>query len=332
MFRSATPMFRRLPALSVAALLVAPVYAAYLVFILTQQQAGVDYHTFVLIGQRFLDGYNVYTFDNSYYPLPYVMIFAVLAALPSVISIALWHMVPLVAVLMAARWQAWPLLFAPVFAHFVGGQTSVVGLLAVYGFLRYRDEWYGGAWLAVAMLKPQLALLPLLWCALDWWPRLRHRQIPPQAAAFVIVTGLIYLPSLIIAPTWPLDWLSASRPLFERAMAGFVPRTLVILMGTGPWMWLAWAGVTLPALLFLLRRRPDFATFLLVGSVFHPLIHDYDLIQLVPVLNTPHLQRAALLASVPTWVVIVFAYGNDRAWYVVTLIPLVTAWVAWRER
>jgi len=46
------------------------------------------------------------------------------------------------------------------------------------------------------------------------------------------------------------------------------------------------------------------------------------LIQIIPVLDRPRLQWAAVLLSIPGWVVILTAYANDSAWYAFTIIAL----------
>ncbi|MDX9864272.1 MAG: hypothetical protein RBT34_05635 [Anaerolineaceae bacterium] len=64
----------------------------------------------------------------------------------------------------------------------------------------------------------------------------------------------------------------------------------------------------------------------------NPLVHDYDLIQLVPLLDTPRRMLAAVLLSLPGWLVILFAYTNDSAWYAFTIIaPGILAAVLWER-
>jgi hypothetical protein len=60
--------------------------------------------------------------------------------------------------------------------------------------------------------------------------------------------------------------------------------------------------------------------------VVSPLVHDYDLIQLLPLLETPVLQWVAVLLSIPGLVVILTAYGNDAAWYAFTVIAPGLLW------
>ncbi len=77
-------------------------------------------------------------------------------------------------------------------------------------------------------------------------------------------------------------------------------------------------------LIFLLRRRLTLKTWTLLWFIFFPLVHDYDVIQLIPLLETRRERAIALIASVPMWIVITFAYDVDPAWIVVGFIaPIV---------
>lgn len=316
---------------ALAFVVLALLYVAYFAFITSSGRSGVDYHTFMDIGARWNAGQPIYL-DNSYYPMPYVLVFALFAALPLTLSIALWHAIPVFTALAAAQWRLWPLAFAPLFAHMLGGQTAVVGLLAVYGYLHWRDDWRGGAALALATLKPQLALLPLLWVGVSWLhTTYQRRRIPPQALAFTAVTALLYLPTFALCPGWVSDWLASPRPLFARAIAAPIPRLAVMLFGNSTAAWGMIAAGLLAFALFCWRYRPGFEAFMLAGLVVMPFIHDYDLIIFIPVVTALRLQRAAVVASIPLWLTIVLAYTNDQAWFTVALIPLTLALCSWLQ-
>ncbi|MBL8045831.1 MAG: DUF2029 domain-containing protein [Anaerolineales bacterium] len=300
-------------------------YLAYLSFIIQLNQGPIDYETFMQIGQRWRDGAEVYV-ENSYYPLPYVMIFAAFSALPRPLSMALWLGWPVLAVLIITRGRAWALWFAPVFAHFVGGQSSALAMLGLWGFRRnlQTDSAKAGMWLSLMTLKPQLGLLPILFAVGQWYKLYRATgRVPRSAWSFGLATAAIYLPSFILMPDWPVRWLSVPRPFFERALAGFVPRTLWVLLGEQTVaivvLWLILTGLILAGI-WRATRRFSLEALVLWGFVVNPLVHDYDLLQLVPVLEDKKLAWAAVLASLPTWWVILFAYNVDAAWYLVTLI------------
>ena len=50
-------------------------YLLYIDYVIRGGRGPVDYETFINIGDRFLNGNNVYG-ENSYYPMPYVLVFA----------------------------------------------------------------------------------------------------------------------------------------------------------------------------------------------------------------------------------------------------------------
>ena len=286
-------------------------YVTYLMFIVGRGQGAVDYETFIDIGQRWLDGDEVYVV-NSHYPMPTVMIFGWLAWLPDGVAMLIWHAAPVVLALWITR-NPLVLGFAPLFAHFLGGQTTIFGLLGYWGYRRHQGEGIGGAWLAVTLLKPQLGMIPILYALPGW--RYKRRQ----ACIFGLTATALYLPSFLFSPTWLLDWLGNARTLRPRAMAGFIPRVLITPTDGG----LFWLGVLVLGgvlLGWLWRRgRLDLDSAVLWGFVVSPLLHDYDLIQLVPLLQGRRLLWAVVL-SLPTWLVILAAYEVDAAWGVVTII------------
>ena len=119
-----------------AALLVLLVpYISYVRFIIRVDRGPVDYETFMSIGQRLLSGQEVWG-ENSFYPMPYVMIFALFRWLPRPWSMAIWHLGPVLAALVISGWSPWVLAFAPVFGHMAGGQTAVFAMLGLWGYRR----------------------------------------------------------------------------------------------------------------------------------------------------------------------------------------------------
>jgi hypothetical protein len=307
----------------------------YLAFIVRTDQGPIDFETFMRIGQRFLAAQTLTA--NSYYPLPFVLVFAGLSALPRAVSMTIWLMAPLAVILLAAEWQPWVLLFSPVFGHFVGGQADVFAVLGLWGFRR-NVHGLGGAWLALTLFKPQLALVPVGYAVVTWFLTARRtRTLPRGALQFLAAALLIYLPTFIIMPDWPLRWLSWPRPLFERAMSAAIPR-LLLAAGVEPqsplfWMLLVVAALGLLAIIWRFARKISLAMIVAWGFIVSPFVHDYDLVQLVPVLETPRVRLAAILSSIPGWFVILFLYGNDHAWSAFALIaPTVLAVMLWTRR
>ncbi len=306
-------------------LLILP-YALYLYFLLSTGTAPVDYETFMRLGRLLVSGGAVYG-ENSYYPLPSVMVFSAFSTLPRPVSVLLWLGLPVFAALIVARFRPYILFFAPVFAHFAGGQSSIFGLLGFWGYRRNLDETRlaGGAWLALTLLKPQLGMIPIGFALHRWiqWAS-AHRRLPRQFWGFAGTAAAIYLPSLIMRPGWPFEWLRSPRPVFERALSGLIPRLLLLAFpASSPSYWLLWglgAGGLL-ALVWRFRGR-GYPLDLLVlwGFVVSPFVHDYDLIQLAPLITGPLLEWAAVLLSLPGWWTILFQYSNDAAWVTMTII------------
>ncbi|MCD4673692.1 MAG: hypothetical protein K8R77_13595, partial [Anaerolineaceae bacterium] len=231
------------------------------------------------------------------------------------------------------------LLFAPVFGHFAGGQSSVFGMLGLWGYRKHleTDNPSGGIYLGLTMLKPQLGIVPLVFAVIQWWKAFRtQKRIPRQAWAFAITTAIIYLPGFLIMPDWPARWLSSPRPLFERALSGFVPRTLLYFFPNqtnGYWLILVALGLLLLlGIWHLYRKQITLDLAVLWSFIVNPLVHDYDLIQLVPLLDTPKRMLTAVLLSIPGWLVILFAYTSNTAWYAFSIIaPGVLGMVLWEQ-
>lgn len=300
-------------------------YVLYILFVIQADRGPVDYETFMGIGGRLLNGQEVYG-ENSYYPMPFVMVFALFRWLPRPASMAIWLLLPVIVALATAHWRPQVLLLAPVLSHFLGGQAALFGLLGLWGYRRHTDpeSAAGGMYLALTMIKPQLGLIPLAFAAAQWWRSFRERRrLPRQAWVWGATMAVLFLPSLAIAPGWPMRWLGQPRPLFERAMSGLVPRALLMALpsrATAYWLsWIVLSALLLWAVWALSRRMLSLDLLVLWGFVVSPLVHDYDLIQAVPLLESRMLRRVALLLSVPGLWVILFAYTNDKAWLLFAL-------------
>lgn len=304
-------------------------YVTYLYFMVVSQQGAVDYETFMDIGERFLAGESIWT-ENSYYPLPYVMIFGVFAALPPAVSIILWHFPLIILVLLIVKGNPLGLVFGPVFAHFTGGQTSVPGLLGFWQYYRshlHIDDWRGGAWLSLTMIKPQLAIAPVMWAAYQWWQYWRReKRVSRQMLGFIGGTLLIYVPAFLIMPSWVSQWLASPREIKTRAVGTIVPRILFSVLELPAPVAFLLLAISAVVLFVVIRRlnnnRMPLDVFFLYTLLVNPFIHDYDLILLLPVAASGLLLNVAVMASIPTWLVIFFAYEVDAAWGVVTIIPV----------
>lgn len=301
-------------------------YTAYVVFIIKSDQGPVDYETFMHLGGTLLEGGEVYG-ENSYYPLPYVGIFALFSLLPRPLSMAIWLLGPVFLALTVTRYRPYTLLFAPVFSHFAGGQSSVFGLIGFFGYRLNLDpsSYIGGLFLALTCLKPQLAIVPIGYAAYNWIKHTReNRQIPKQLISFVGLVALMYIPSFLLRPTWLQEWLSVPRPLFNRALSSGVPRLLFYISSPGsPLYWLLWLFLTAAILAFIWKLKGNghsLDILLLASFIVNPLVHDYDLIQILPTIWGPIMPLASVALSLPGWWTITTNYGTDAAWVTFIII------------
>jgi hypothetical protein len=307
-------------------LLLLSLYVFYIFFVISIDRGPVDYETFMSIGQKFVGHEAIYT-TNSYYPLPYAAIFGVFSLLPRPISLFLWLLLPVIAALFITKFSPFTLLFAPLFGHFVGGQSAIFGLIGFWGYREHADpeNIAGGVWLSLTTLKPQLGIAPILWASVAWMKYIRAtRRIPKQAISFVISVLAIYAPAFFFFPNWMGEWLQNPRPLFLRALSGIVPRILVTLAPENSVFFWAVLCLSCGLLFFIIwkitRQQISLDVFTLFSFLISPLMHDYDLIQLIPMIKSTREKAAAVLLSLPGWVVIFTQYTNDMAWFVFTLI------------
>jgi len=295
-------------------------YIAYVVFVIKSDQGPIDYETFMRLGGTLLEGGEVYG-ENSYYPLPYVGVFALFSLLPRPLSMAIWLIGPVFLALIVTRYRPYTLLFAPVFSHFAGGQSSVIGLLGFYGYRLNLDtsSYVGGLFLALTCLKPQLAIVLVGYAAYNWIKHTReNRQIPKQLISFVGLVALMYIPSFLLRPTWLQEWLSVPRPLFNRAISSGVPRLLLFISSPrNPLYWLLWLFLTATILAFIWKLKGNshpLDILVLASFIVNPLVHDYDLIQILPTIWGPIMPLASVALSLPGWWTIITNYGTDSAW------------------
>jgi hypothetical protein len=199
--------------------------------------------------------------------------------------------------------------------------------LGLWGYRKQNsyEHWSGGAWLALITLKPQLAIAPCLWAGYQWFKAYQsNKKIPQQVLGFAIAITVIYLPSILLFPGWIYDWLNNLRQIQSRALAGFIPRLLILYFPADTltyWTLLIVISIGVFLILFRYgRMKLTLDSFMLFSFVTNPFIHEYDLIQILPILNSTRQRILATLLSVPGWVVILTQYSSDTAWIVFILI------------
>lgn len=176
----------------------------------------------------------------------------------------------------------------PFSAHvmWMGQSTLVVAASVLWAWIAIRRgyPWIGGALLAVASIKPQFAMFPLLWLLLE------RRFLP------VLISGaamaILALPAIIVSGPISVvaEWLGAVTLYQHQAFAAlgnphvFGLRNLAYVLG-----WhapsLAWIAIVATTVLWRYRDRfLDVEIFCLLLAL--PLLfiyaHDYDIVILAP--------------------------------------------------
>jgi hypothetical protein len=297
------------------------IYFGYAYVSIQMQSGPVDYETFMRIGDDFLQGKPVYT-ENSFYPMPYVGVFSIFSQLPFSISFLIWVFVPVLFALIISDWSPLILLFAPLFGHFAGGQTAFFALAGFWGYRKNQNAAWSGVWLALLLIKPQLAIATLLWVSWKWLQQIiKERKIPIQALVFLGSITLIFLPWFFVNPNWFSEWIGNPRSLRLRAMAAIFPR-LTMYLNLSPIIFWGILGIITLFLLYLIikTKKISLDRVVLISFMVLPILHDYDLIQIIPILDNRKKRIVAVVSSIPLWVTILFAYNNDHAWITAALI------------
>ncbi len=297
------------------------IYIFYVVIVINIGTGPIDYETFMQIGQNLIKGMLIYG-ENSFYPLPYVGVFAIFSQLPFSISFLTWVFIPILIALMISGFSPLILLFAPLFGHFLGGQSAVFGMVGLWGFRKNQQSKYSGIWLSLLLLKPQLAIAPLGWVAYKWIKQFSsEKKIPDQFFVFMISTIIIFLPWFALYPNWLGEWMANLRGLRLRAMAGIFPRLFMYLNLPTTIFWLLLLFITIFIIFWIYKKNTlSLDKIIILSFIVLPFLHDYDLIQLVPLLDNQKKRIWGIISSIPLWVTIFFAYKNDHAWFTATLI------------
>lgn len=215
----------------------------------------------------------------------------------------------------------WVLAYSPL----VNVQSSGFGMLGFWGYRRWSARLLGGGFLALTLLKPQLAVFPVSWAAWGWLKEWRSSTRPPRSLiGFLLVAIAIYLPSFLVYPGWLFDWLGNLREVRFRALSGFIPRVLYYFHLPSPAYYaLLLLLFVITAFLLLRKQLLSLDRWVLLGFIFSPFTHDYDLVQLIPMMEDRRLARISILASLPGWITLLFFYDNDHAWATMTAIPII---------
>jgi len=224
-----------------------------------------------------------------------------LAFFPDAIAWPLWTAISLAGWLILSRYTganpAWVLLMFPTFGQVWLGQIDILiaAGLAIAFFVD--DPYVQGVGIALALIKPQITAIPLLYllsCERD----LRKVLAAPLLALVMSV--------VVFGPGWPLDWLTNATD--------HVPPHAWRLAAVDIWPW----GLPLIAVpLFFPRRRVRFELALLASALATPFMGIYSYM-IFPLF----IRRAWWIVPLSyIWVLAYPLYGN-KAIRVLWVLPL----------
>jgi hypothetical protein len=225
------------------------------------------------------------------------------------------------------------------------GQVSLIGATALQAgwfFDRKRQPVLGGLCLAVAGIKPQLLMLPLLWFLLE--RRWRLIVVSGVAAALLMAYPLALNGPIVEMKAWLAAVQDYKTHEPNRLGSCFVVGIPSLLAAAGgPALDLTGLGIVLTAVLWWFRRRvcaddvPALLAMITLGIVYG---HDLDFVYLAPlaVSLTLHLRgrpRAGLVVAgllflffIPSRLICQFGHPVVDQWR--TMIALVfLGWLLW---
>lgn len=260
-----------------------------------------DLRAFIALGESArMGGY------DGLYPYPFALVWAILSLIPYPILLAALIVISagILIALFKRRAFVW-LLYAPILYSFSFGQLSVIWL----GLMNVGT----GLSLALLTLKPQVFVIALPVLA-DRWPQVRR--------SFLAWCAVLYLPSFLIRPTWPAEWLQLTTG-DGRGTSG---------MSASVWSASPALAIVLAIALFiLLIMRWPLArhAWQVITTMFNPavLVHDYTM-----------LAGASLWLIPASWLVLALVLATRQGWpfavlgLVVALNANEGAAIRWRMR
>lgn len=256
----------------------------------------------------------------SFYPATFYVAFCALAHHAPALNLLLWMLLPLVTAFMLSGGRAAILAYPPLFLLILLGQSTTWVMLMLVLIAHYEQGGKVRAWHGIAVasffFKPHLAALGLLYLLWRW------RKSPATLAVALGMALALLIPAFAYLPSWVGEWLAQGRRGFEIgsmvSVAGwwvrmfnlpFAPSASVQLL---VWGISAGVAVGLLGLAYWRRGKLEFYDWLLVLCLTLPLIHDYDLVILLPFIALrPRLLLVALVCGALAWLFAMFSRQPD---------------------
>jgi len=287
-----------------------------------------DYDNYRQAGKLLLAGQNPYG-PHRYYPLPTVFwIFVPLALLPDWFRL-IWVLAAFLAILLVQRKNGWLFfLFSPLWIVVRDGMLEGWLLLPLSVFLRNVPGWAGLS-AAILLLKPQLALLPIVYALISWLRQGNWRNLLTFGGSLLI----LFAPAFLLMPAWPFSMLTA---LADRADQNVqYPGMSASLWAWRVFGWPGWGGtfLLLGIALFLFRRawrdplrRP--AALLALGLLINPYLFGSSMLMLIPLFQERHEILTLLALSL---LAVLLAGGSSHFGGGFAFLPLFALWQLARE-
>lgn len=190
---------------------------------------------------------------SGLYPYPFAMIWGILSLVPYPILAVMLIAISagILTWLFRRRAFLW-LFYIPVIYSFLSGQLLMIWL----GLMNLAN----GPALALLTLKPQLFIVALPTLA-DRWKEVRR--------SFLLSCAAIYIPSLIIRPAWPIEWVRlvlADGRMTDgySASAWGMPITCIVLAG------MAFAAIV------IVQHPTAQRAWVTITTAFNPALRVYD--------------------------------------------------------
>lgn len=259
----------------------------------------------------------------NYYPLPSTLwVFIPLALMPRWFLLVFMFAPFIFVVLMLKKagvstWLYYPLLLQSGF-----GQLDGWLMVPLYWLLEDRT-WLAGIGAVLVLFKPQIAIFTVLYMVVCWIIKKNWRNL----SSFAITLVIVYLPTFLICPTWPLAMLDATGTRINE--------TNMITRGSSVWSWIwhgSWTLVLFPVMalvsiaLFLycfIARQKRAQAVQCLGLLVMPVLYTSSSVTLIPTLKK-HSQLVIL--TITSWVCVVIdtlAGGWGGAYAIIPIVVLV---------
>ena len=226
-----------------------------------------------------------------YYPAPFYTAFCLPYHFAEPLLRWTWMLAPVMMTLWLAQGRAAALVYPPLGVLLLIGQSSWLVLPPFW--VGVRDQageeapWWHGLLVALGLFKPHIALPVWVWLGWRW---LKRRQWA-ALAAWAAGVAILVVPSFLIRPGWLVEWLPQPRgyePVNLATLAQipvvlghvtFAPdrETQVVIYALCLLM-----GVILYAIVRWRRGGLALYDWTLVVFLVNPMLHDYDLLALLP--------------------------------------------------